>query len=73
MTINDIDSESDGVALSARELVFEQKGYKGYSTEFECGWKWELEYDDELYQHGYANSPAMAIYNIESKINLANS
>jgi len=71
MCINEIDSDIDGVRLSDRELVLERDEYKGYSTEYECGWKWELEVNDELYQHGYANCPAMALYNIKSKIDLA--
>jgi len=66
MSSNDI---GDG-ELSVREFVVEREGYKGYMTEYDFGWKWEIDKDNELFHYGAALSPSAAARNIESMINV---
>jgi len=63
-----MDTNADNTMVPPRELVVEQDEYKGYSTEYECGWKWEIEKDNELLHHGAAISPNAAVHSIESMI-----
>jgi len=57
-----------GEPLGPREFIMEQEEYKGYSTEYEFGWVWEITKDDEDYHKGGALSPSSAARNIKSMI-----
>jgi len=56
--------------LTSRKFVFEKEQFKGYISEYDFGWVWEIEKDDEYYHKGAALSEPTSIRNIKSMINV---
>jgi len=56
--------------LTPRKFVFEKEQFKGYISEYNFGWVWEIEKDDEYYHKGAALSEPTSIRNIKSMINV---
>jgi len=65
-----MDDGNVGTPLTPREFVMEKEQFKGYVTEYEFGWVWEIERDDEYYHKGAALSGPTAARNIKSMINV---